>query len=117
MTEGDRRFLCKKTGTARQPFVYRQTVKYLASDVPRRSLLVMLWISEKADHPPTPSFDDYKLASIAGGGAIEFANTATSENCLGLIEVEIEKLMSAQLVVGWYKLFTPKTYQEENDVN
>ena len=78
----------------------------------------MLWISEKADHPSsTPSFDDYKLASIAGGGAIEFANTTTNESCLGLIEVEIEKLMSAQLVVGWYKLFTPNTYQEECDVN
>ena len=51
----------------------------------------MLWISEKADHPSTPSFDDYKLASIAGGGAIEFANTTTNENMYhhSFIEVRV----------------------------
>ena len=117
LTEEKRRFLCKKTGIARQPFVYRQTVKYLSTDVARRTLLVMLWASQKGSHSSTPSFEDYKMASVAGGGPVEIDNTYGTESCLGVVEVDIEKISNQQLVVGWYRLFTPETYQPECDSN
>ena len=116
LTEENRRFLCKKTTIARQPFVYRQAVKYLSTDVPRRNLLVMLWSLEKGgSRSSAPSFEDYKLAAIAGGGPLEIDSRHGTENCLGVIEVDIEKILSQQLVVGWYRLFTPDTYQPECD--
>ena len=77
----------------------------------------MLWALQKANHSSTPSFEDYKLAAIAGGGPLEIDSTHTIENCLGVVEVEIEKILNQQLVVGWYKMFTPDTYQPECDSN
>ena len=118
LTEENRRFLCKKTGIAKQPFVYRQTVKYLSTDVARRTLLVMLLTLPKGSHSSAPSFEDYKLASVAGGGPVEIDNNHHgSESCLGVVEVDIEKISNQQLVVGWYRLFTPETYQPECDYN
>ena len=117
LTEENRRFLCKKTGVAKQPFEYRQTVKYLSSDVPRRTLLVMLVALQKSNHSSAPSFEDYKLAANAGGGPLEIDSKHSIENCLGVVEVEIGRMLDQQLVVGWYKMFTPETYQQECDPN
>ena len=77
----------------------------------------MVWALQKGTRSSTPSFEDYKIASSAGGGPIEFDNSYGMENCLGVVEVEIEKILNQQLVVGWYRLFTPDTYQQESDSN
>ena len=119
LSEGIRRFLCRKTTISRQSMVYRQTVKYLSSDVPRRKLLAMLWVIEKKNHP---SFEDYQLASVAGGGTMDVKDKAywkenTEDECIGVVEVDIGKLINQQLVVGWYQLFNLNTYQTGSDSN
>ena len=77
----------------------------------------MVWALQKGTRSSTPSFEDYKLAAIGGGGPIDGDNSYGIENCLGVVEVEIEKIFNQQLVVGWYRLFTPDTYQPECDSN
>ena len=76
----------------------------------------MLWALEKGgNRSSAPSFEDYKLAAIGGGGPIEIDSSNVIENCLGVIEVDIEQILRQQLIVGWYRLFTPDTYQSECD--
>lgn len=111
LAEDDRRFLRKRTALARQPFVYRQTVKYLSSDVPRRTLLVMVWaknnFSDFAHRNPGDFYTHER----------EHRGHHPSNNCLGAAEVNISKIIPKQMVVGWYKLFPPDYYNPESDSN
>ena len=83
--------------------------------MPRRNLLVMIWAVQKGNRNSTPSYEDYKLAAIAGRGPSDMDNSYGMENCLGVVEVAIEKILNQQLVVGWYRLFTPDSYQLDSD--
>ena len=101
LCEGDRRFLLRKTGVARflpnagDP-LYRQTVKYIATDIPRRTLIAMV-----TSAPRTKMYDfDPMVGSV-----------------LGVAEIDIDKLARKQLVAGWYKLFDASLYNAEHDEN
>lgn len=91
LMEEDRRFLTRRTGIVRQLSnpIYRQTIKYLASDVSRRRLVATVWSLP----PPEIKYD-------SGGHHVV-------EECIGLAQINIDKLMTRQLLVGWYKLFPP----------
>ena len=95
LMEEDRRFLTRRTGVVRQLSspIYRQSIKYLASDVSRRSLVASVW----ALPPPEIKYDP-----MGGGGANDGGN---GEECVGVAQINIDKLMLRQLMVGWYKLF------------
>lgn len=94
--EEDRRFLTRRTGIVRQLSnpIYRQSIKYLASDVSRRSLVATVW-----SLPPA----EIKYDSL--GHQIHV------EECIGAAQINIDKLMTRQLLVGWYKLFPPFDHQ------
>ena len=94
LAEEDRQFLTRRTGVVRQLTnpIYRQSVKYLASDVSRRYLVATVW----SIFPPEINYD----GSIGGNGQKQ-------EECIGLAQINIDKLMPRQLIVGWYKLFPP----------
>lgn len=68
--------------------LYRQTVKYLASDVSRRGLVASVW----ARDPPEIKYDPTGM-------------TLEGEECMGVATIDIDKLAMRQLLVGWYKLF------------
>ena len=90
--EEDRRFLTQRTGVVRQLTspIYRQTIKYLASDVARRCLVATMWSL------PAPS-----------GKCDPGVHHQVVEECIGVAQINIDKLMLRQLLVGWYKLFPP----------
>ena len=71
--------------------IYRQTIKYLATDVPRRILVATVW-----SLPPS----QIKYDPIVG-------HQVAAEVCIGSALINIDKLMLRQMVVGWYKLFPP----------
>ena len=75
----------------------------------------MIWAVQKGNRNSTPSYEDYKLAAIAGRCPSDMDNSYGMENCLGVVEVAIEKILNQQLVVGWYRLFTPDSYQLDSD--
>ena len=95
LMEEDRRFLARRTGIVRHLAnpIYRQSIKYLASDVARRSLVATVW-----SVPPPESTYENGLVDGSGGG----------EDCIGVAQINIDKLMMRQLLVGWYKLFPPQ---------
>ena len=101
LCEGDRRFLLRKTGVARNlpnagDPLYRQTVKYLASDIPRRTLVAMV--------ATAPRQKMYEFDPMLG-------------TTLGVAEIDIDKIVRKQLVAGWYRLFAASLYNAENDSN
>ena len=90
--EEDRRFLTRRTAIIRQLTnpIYRQSIKYLSSDVSRRCLVTTVWSLP----PPEIKYDP-----IGGHHVVE--------ECIGVAQINIDKLMMRQLVVGWYKLLPP----------
>ena len=87
LCENDRLFLTRKTSIVRQLCnpLYRQTVKYLTSDVSRRILVTKVFTRMS----PETKYDSQDL----------------SEECMGIASIDIDKLEMRQLLVGWYKLF------------
>jgi len=87
LREQDRKFLKKKSrvvASSSEPF-YNHRVKFLASDIPRRSLNVSVW------HKPGPG---PKLGHCG--------------NCVGEVEISVDKIKDKQTAIrGWYKLFPP----------
>ena len=66
-----------------------------------------------------PTFEDYKLAAITGGGSIGVDKLHgidnTKHDCVGVAKIDIGKILHGQVVAGWYHLFDPDTYQSEGD--
>ena len=93
LCENERRFLTRRTGIVRQIStpLYRQTVKYLTSDVARRVLVATMW----SRVPPEAKYDPMNLVGLVNEG----------DERIGIANIDIDKLVMRQLIVGWYKLF------------
>jgi len=83
LREGERRFLKSRSSLVSNscdPY-YKHTVKYLASDLPRRSLHVGVWSQRPGGKGQDPAL------------------------CEGLVEVRLEHLQEGMTTRGWYPLF------------
>jgi hypothetical protein len=95
--EGERRFLTRRTGIVRQLTnpLYRQTVKYLTSDVSQRGIVATVW----SRPPPEIKYDPNIMME--------------AEECIGSAIIDVDKLGMKQLLVGWFKLFPPPHYSAQ----
>ena len=91
LCENERRFLTRRTGIVRQIStpLYRQTVKYLTSDVARRVLVATMW----SRVPPEAKYDPMNLVGLVNEG----------DERIGIANIDIDKLVMRQLIVGWYR--------------
>ena len=114
LCEDERRFLKRRSCTVRHSNdpMYRHTIRYLATDVPRRTLLALIWGKRR----PEPGYPEPQRQVIRGGAIVTEPHPLTQ--CLGICEIDVDRLRSKQLTVGWYRLFPPVVYQvNESDSN